>query len=197
MSQGGGDNVKELEVSVSVARIEKAIFLIRGQRVILDSVLAGLYGVETRSLVQAVKRNVKRFPPEFMFQLSEDEFNTLRSQIVISKGKGGRRYYPYAFTEQGVAMLSTVLRSDRAIEVNIAIMRVFVRLREMMAAQKELAVKLTELEGRIQDHDEQIVAIFDAIRQLVSPPVSPRKRIGFEVKEPRARYGRLRRGTAK
>jgi hypothetical protein len=180
----------EPEVSVSVSRIEKAIFLIRGQRVILDSVLAGLYGVETRSLVQAVKRNIKRFPPDFMFQLSEDEFDSLRSQIVISKGKGGRRYYPYAFSEQGVAMLSTVLRSDRAIEVNIAIMRVFVRLRQMMTAQKELALKLSELESRIQDHDEEIVAIFEAIRQLMTPPDRPRKKIGFEVKERAGRYGK-------
>jgi ORF6N domain len=182
--------MKKARSDVPTERIEKSIFMMRGQKVILDSVLAGLYGVETRSLVQAVKRNLKRFPPDFMFQLSEDEFGALRSQFVISKGKGGRRYYPYAFTEQGVAMLSSVLHSDRAIEVNIAIMRVFVRLREMMAAHKELALKLRELEGRIQDHDEQIVAIFDAIRQLMAPPASTRKKIGFEVKEPKARYGK-------
>ncbi|MEW6668143.1 MAG: ORF6N domain-containing protein [Thermodesulfobacteriota bacterium] len=131
--------MKRVESTASLDRIEKAIFMIRGQKVMLDSDLAGLYGVETRSLVQAVKRNIKRFPPDFMFQVSEVEFDALRSQTVISKGKGRRRYYPYAFTEQRVAMLSRVLHSVRAIEANIAIIRVFVRLREMIAAHKELA----------------------------------------------------------
>jgi hypothetical protein len=114
----------------------------------------------------------------------------LRSQIVISKGKGGRRYFPYAFTEQGVAMLSSVLRSKRAILVNIAIMRVFVRLRQMMTTQRVLAGKLVELEERIQDHDEQITDIFKAIRQLMAPPVKPKRKIGFDLKEKQARYGK-------
>jgi hypothetical protein len=128
-----------------------------------------------------------------MFQLNEEEFDALRSQFVISKARGGRRYRPYVFTEQGVAMLSSVLNSERAIQVNIAIMRVFVRLREFVASHTELAFKFKELEGRIQDHDEQIVAIFDAIRRLMAPPDKPKKRIGFEVKEPKARYGRTGR----
>jgi len=175
---------------VSVERIEKAIFVIRGQRVILDADLAGLYGVETRTLKQAVRRNRKRFPDDFMFELTREENRSLRSQNVTLKRGQYSKYLPFAFTEQGVAMLSSVLNSERAIEVNIAIMRVFVRLREMMAAHKELALKLKELEGRIRDHDEQIVAIFDAIRQLMTPPASPRKKIGFEVGEPKATYGK-------
>ncbi|MBI4765496.1 MAG: ORF6N domain-containing protein [Deltaproteobacteria bacterium] len=153
---------------IPVEVIERKIFLIRSQRVMLDADLAELYGVETRSLVQAVKRNSERFPPDFMFQLSQEEFESLRSQIVISKGKGGRRYLPYVFTEQGVAMLSSVLNSQRAIEVNITIMRVFVRLRQIMVTHRVLAEKLGELEERIQDHDEQITDIFEAIRQLMA-----------------------------
>ncbi len=148
-----------MESLVSVEIIERKILLIRGKKVMLDADLADLYGVETRSLVQAVKRNNERFPPDFMFQLSQEEFESLRSQIVISKGKGGRRYFPYVFTEQGVAMLSSILRSERAIRVNIAIMRVFVRLRQMMVTRKVLAEKLGELEERIQDHDEQITEL--------------------------------------
>lgn len=182
--------MKKSDPVVPVERIEKAIFIIRGQKVMFDADLATLYGVPTRSLIQAVRRNEERFPSDFMFRLNQEEFDSLRSQIVISKGRGGRRYIPYVFTEQGVALLSSVLRSQQAILVNIAIMRVFVRLREMMATHKELAVKLRELEGRIQDHDEQIVAIFEAIRQLMTPPETPRKRIGFEVKEKRAAYGK-------
>jgi hypothetical protein len=186
-----GAAMKKSDSVVLVERIEKAIFVIRAQRVMLDSDLARLYGVTTKRLNEQVRRNQSRFPSDFMFQLDEKEAEALRSQIATSKeGRGGRRYSPYAFTEQGVAMLSTVLHSERAIEVNIAIMRVFVRLREMMATHKELAVKLRELEGRIQDHDEQIVAIFEAIRRLMTPPETQRKKIGFEVKERRAVYGR-------
>ena len=152
--------------------------------------LAEFYGVETRSLIQAVKRNIERFPSDFVFQLDKDKYDSLRSQIVISKGKGGRRYLPYAFTEQGVAMLSSVLRSKRAIQVNVAIMRAFVKLREMLSTNKELAHKLSELEDHLKDHDEQIQTIFEAIRQLMTPPERPRKKIGFEVKEGRAKYGK-------
>ena len=168
--------------------IEDLIFMIRGQRVLVDAYLADLYGVETRNLIQAVKRNLQRFPPDFMFQLTQKEYEALRSQIVISKGKGGRRYLPYVFTEQGVAMLSSVLRSERAIQVNVAIMRAFVRLREMLAVHRELAAKLEKLEERIEAHDEQIETIFEAIRQLMTPPERERKKIGFEVNEPPARY---------
>jgi hypothetical protein len=185
--------MKKSELFVKTDRIEGAIFLVRGHKVLVDADLAALYGVETRSLVQAVKRNIQRFPSDFMFQLNEEEFGALRSQFVISKARGGRRYRPYVFTEQGVAMLFSVLNSERAIQVNIAIMRVFVRLSEFVASHKELAFKFKELEGRIQDHDEQIVPIFDAIRRLMAPPDKPKKRIGFEVKEPKARYGRTGR----
>ncbi len=179
-----------MESLVSVEIIERKILLIRGKKVMLDADLADLYGVETRSLVQAVKRNNERFPPDFMFQLSQEEFESLRSQIVISKGKGGRRYFPYVFTEQGVAMLSSILRSERAIRVNIAIMRVFVRLRQMMVTHKVLAEKLGELEERIQDHDEQITDIFAVLRKLMTPPETPKIKIGFYLKEKPARYGR-------
>jgi hypothetical protein len=172
--------------------VEDLIFMIRGHRVLVDAYLADLYGVETRNLIQAVKRNLQRFPPDFMFQLTQKEYEALRSQIVISKGKGGRRYLPYVFTEQGVAMLSSVLRSERAIQVNVAIMRVFVRLRGMLAAHRELAVKLEQLEERIEVHDEQIGAIFEAIRQLMTPPERERKKIGFEVNEPGATYRKVK-----
>lgn len=145
----------------------------------LDTALARLYEVETRALVQAVKRNIERFPADFMFQLTQKEFDFLRSQSVISnpEGRGGRRYLPYAFTEQGVAMLSSVLRSDRAIHVNIEIMRAFVRLRQMLATHKELAQKLAALEKK---YDTQFRAVFDAIRELMTPPDPENKRpIGF------------------
>jgi hypothetical protein len=163
-------------------RIERAILLIRGQKVMLDRDLAELYDVPTKVLNQAVKRNAERFPGDFMFQLREEEMDVvLRSQFVTSKGgRGGRRYLPYAFTEQGVAMLSSVLNSDRAIEVNIAIMRAFVRLREIMATHKDLARKLEELEKKLGQHDEKFQIVFEAIRQLMAPPEPAKKgRIGF------------------
>jgi hypothetical protein len=182
--------MNDYNTSIPVERIEKSIFLIRGHKILLDSDLADLYDVETKYLIQAVKRNIERFPPDFMFQLTQDELDSLRSQIVTSKGRGGRRYLPYVFTEQGVAMLSSVLRSKRAIQVNIAIMRVFVRLRELMLSNRELAHRLAELEHHIKYHDKQIQSIFDAIHRLVSVPIKPKKKIGFEVKEPKARYGK-------
>ena len=157
-------------------RIEKAILLIRRQKVMLDANLAELYGVETRVLVQAVKRNIERFPEDFMFQLSQEEFAILRSQIVTSSDWGGRRYRPYAFTEQGVAMLSSVLRSQRAIQVNIEIMRAFIRLRQMLASHVELARKLDALEKK---YDAQFRQVFEAIRQLMAPPEPKRRPIGF------------------
>ena len=158
--------------------IEQKIFLIRGQKVMLDADLARLYGVATKVLIQAVKRNIKRFPSDFMFQLSGAEFQSLRSQFVTSK-LGGRRYFPYVFTEQGVAMLSSVLNSDRAIQVNIAIMRVFVKLRQIISTHKELASKLSELERKMEKHDEEIKAIFDVIRQLMFVEERPKRKIGF------------------
>jgi hypothetical protein len=157
-------------------RIERAIRLIRGEKVILDADLAALYDVATRVLVQAVKRNLERFPPDFMFQLTEEEFAILRSQSVTSRGWGGRRYPPYAFTEQGVAMLSSVLHSPRAIQVNIEIMRAFVRLRQWLSSHAKLAKKLAELEAK---YDEQFAVVFEAIKQLMAPPEEKRKKIGF------------------
>jgi len=159
-------------------RIEKAILLIRGQKVMLDADLAELYGVETRVLVQAVKRNLERFPEDFMLQLSKEEVDFLRSQIVtLKKGRGQHsKYLPYAFTEQGVAMLSSVLRSQRAIQVNIEIMRAFIRLRQMLASHVELARKLDALEKK---YDAQFKQVFEAIRQLMAPPEPKRRAIGF------------------
>jgi hypothetical protein len=176
---------------IPAERIEQSIYLIRDQKVMLSTDLAALYGVAPKVLVQAVKRNLKRFPPDFMFQLSAEEFANLKSQIVTSSW-GGLRTAPYAFTEQGVAMLSSVLRSDRAVEVNIAIMRAFVRLRELLGSHKELAAKLAALEPKFADHDGKIQAIFEAIRQLMTPPEPPPepppKQIGFHVRERRAKY---------
>ena len=162
--------------------IAEAILMLRGQRVILDAHLAALYGVETRALVQAVKRSPDRFPSDFMFQLDNQEVVRLRSQIVISNARGGRRYRPYAFTEQGVAMLSSVLRSPRAVLVNVEIMRTFVRLREMLAANADLARQLAALESK---YDAQFKAVFDAIRELMTPAAPNRTRpIGFVTPEP-------------
>ena len=161
--------------------IVRKILFLRGEKVLLDRDLAELYGVETRLLKQAVRRNRKRFPEDFMFELTKQEFEDWRSQFVISNSdKMGLRYRPMAFTEQGVAMLSSVLNSDRAIEVNIAIMRAFVQLRKMIASNKKLARKLKELEARVGEQDEQIQLIFEAIHQLMSPPDKPPKKIGFE-----------------
>jgi len=169
------------KTAASAAQIVQSIVYLRGHKVLLDADLATLYGVETRVLVQAVKRNVERFPEDFMFQLDGEELEVLRSQFVISNaGRGGRRYAPYAFTEQGVAMLSSVLNSPQAIAVNIEIMRAFVRLREMLTSNKELAKKLEELERKLQTHDQAITGILNAIRELMRPPEPPKKRrIGF------------------
>lgn len=168
---------------VSQDEIAQSIVILRGQRVLLDSDLASLYQVETRTLIQAVKRNLDRFPDDFMFQLTGQELARLRSQIVTSNeapGRGGRRYAPYAFTEQGVAMLSSVLNSPRAIAVNIEIMRAFVRLRGLLASNKALARKLDELESKVHNHDDAITAILSAIRELMTPPEPQKKRkIGF------------------
>ncbi len=161
---------------IPVERIERAILLIRRQKVMLDADLAVLYGIETRVLIQAVKRNLERFPKDFMFQLSREEFAFLRAQSATSSDWGGRRYPPYVFTEQGVAMLSSVLRSPRAIRVNIEIMRAFIRLRRMLASNAELARKLEALEKR---YDAQFKEVFEAIRQLMTPPEPKRRTIGF------------------
>ena len=182
------------KAAVPVERIEKAILFIRGEKVLLDRHLAELYGVETKVLKQAVRRNIKRFPSDFMFELTKEEFKNWRSQFVTSSSPqwGGARYQPMAFTEQGVAMLSSVLRTDRAIEVNIAIMRAFVKLRQMVAAHKDLKRKLAALEKR---YDDQFKIVFEAIAELMTPPEKPRKKIGFDIKEPRSSYGGKRKRT--
>ena len=162
---------------ISVEKIEKAIYFIRGEKVMLDRDLARLYEVETKILNRAVKRNLQRFPLDFMFQLTEDEADALRCQIGTSnKGRGGRRYLPYVFTEHGVAMLSTVLNSERAITANIEIMRAFVKLRQLLVSDIELARRLDELESK---YDKQFKIVFVAIRQLMTKPVRERKEIGF------------------
>jgi phage regulator Rha-like protein len=165
--------------------IEKKIFLLRNQKVMLSGHLAELYQVEPRVLIQAVKRNIERFPRDFIFQLSKEEFANLKSQFVISSWGGLRRSTPYAFTEQGVAMLSSVLRSKRAIQVNIEIMRAFIKLRKILASHVELARELEALEKK---YDSQFKVVFEAIRQLMAPQEAPNKRIGFQLKEKRAVY---------
>lgn len=169
-------------------RIENSILLIRGQKVMLDAVLAELYEVPIKALNQAVKRNRSRFPEDFMFQLSRQESEFLRSQTVTLKGRGEhRKYLPFAFTEQGVAMLSSVLRSKRAVQVNIEIMRTFVRLRQMLASNAQLSRKLADLEKK---YDTQFKVVFDALRQLMAPAEPKKRKIGFLVEERAARYGR-------
>ena len=164
----------EPQALVSVDAVELAILELREHRVLLDSDLARMYQVETRSLIQAVQRNINRFPGDFMFQLSDDEWAMLRP--VIRKGRGGRRTLPYAFTQEGVAMLSSVLRSERAVDVNIQIMRAFVRMRRMLMEQTDLSRRLDELETK---YDSQFSMVFDAIRQLMLPPVPARSPVGF------------------
>jgi len=161
--------------------LEARIHLVHGHKVMLDADLAELYGVTTKVLVQAVKRNPARFPSDFMFPITEHELANLRSQIVTSslasRNWGGRRTAPYAFTEQGVAMLSSVLRSDRAVQVNVEIMRAFVRLRDLVGHNREMAKRLDDLESK---YDRQFKVVFDAIRELMAPPPSaPKRRIGF------------------
>jgi hypothetical protein len=189
--------LKNKQMIIAVGRIERAIYLIRGQKVMLDADLAWLYGVSVGRLNEAVRRNINRFPADFMFQLTNDEFEelknrggriNLKSQIAISSSAwGGRRHPPYAFTEQGVAMLSTVLRSDCAIQVNIEIMRAFVRLRRMLATNVNLERRLNELEKK---YDAQFKVVFDAIRQLMAPSPPAKRKIGFLAKERRAAYGK-------
>jgi hypothetical protein len=191
---------------VPIERIAESIRWIRGHKVLLDSDLV-LYGVATKVLNQAVKRNRERFPGDFMFQLNADETGFLRSEIMtLEKGRRtnwsqtvtssekhrGKRYRPYAFTEQGIAMLSSVLNSDRAIKVNIAIMRAFVKLRQTLESNRDLAQKFSELERRVGKHDDEIATILEAIRQLMTAPEKPRREIGFHVRE---RVGRYRAPT--
>ena len=165
---------------VPIERIEQCIFILRGHKVMLDSDLAMLYRVSTKALNQAVKRNTTRFPSDFMFQLTRAERTALRSQFVtLDRGRGRhRKYPPHAFTEQGVAMLSSVLHSERAVQVNIEIMRAFVRLREMVATHRDLVKQLDALERK---YDAKFRVVFDALRRLMAPPEKPKRRIGFHL----------------
>jgi len=174
------------DTAIPVERIERAIYLIRGQKVMLDRDLAALYGVETRALKQAVKRNEARFPSDFMFVLSDEELSKWRSQFVTSNAdRMGLRHAPMAFTEQCVAMLSSVMNSERAIAVNIAIMRTFVKLRQMLDSHDKLAKKLAGLEAK---YDEQFRVVFEVLNELMAAPAPKRRPIGFRVKERRAGY---------
>ena len=173
---------------IPIERVVQSIRWIRGQKVLLDSDLAILYGVTTGNLNKAVKRNTDRFPSDFMFQLKPEELAKLKFQFGISSWGGRRRSRPYVFTEQGVAMLSSVLNSERAVKVNIAIMRTFVKLRQMLDTNRKLAQKFSHLERRVGKHDEEIAGILEAIGQLMAPPEKPRREIGFHVREKSPRY---------
>ncbi len=168
------------ELQVKMETISGLIHFIRGEKVILDVDLARLYEAPTKVLKQAVRRNLSRFPADFMFELTEDEALSLRSQIVTSK-KGGTKYLPFEFTEQGVAMLSSVLNSEKAIEVNIAIMRAFVQMRKFFETNKELAEKIEELERTVSSHDEDILLIFETIKQLMHKKNQPMEPVGFKI----------------
>ncbi len=173
---------------IPLPAIQRRILVVRERHVMLDEDLAVLYGVQTRRLVEQVKRNIDRFPPDFMFQLTKDEAAALRSQFAISNdGRGGRRYAPYAFTEQGVAMLSGVLRSKTAVSVNVAIMRAFVELRRAAASYTAIERRLADLEAdtkaTLGQHDRQLDEIFQALRQLIAPPPKPKRPVGFRLPE--------------
>lgn len=165
--------------AISIENIVQRIFEIRGQRVMLDADLAVLYGVETRALTQAVKRNHARFPEDFMFRLSADEWSILRSQNVISSSWGGRRHSPYVFTEHGALMLSSVLNSQRATEISLLVIRAFVWLRQALPGYRELSAKVAELERAVSQHDEALGGIIEALHQLITPPEKDKRRIGF------------------
>ncbi len=161
--------------------IMNKIYMIRGQKVMIDRDLAELYGVETKVLKQAVRRNTERFPEDFMFEMNKEEVENWRSQMVTSNSgdKMGLRYSPFCFTEQGVTMLSCILKSKRAITINIQIIRIFTKLREMIIAHKDILLKLEQLEKKVTGHDQNIQMIFEALKQLLNPPQMPRRRIGF------------------
>jgi ORF6N domain len=181
-----------------IAQLESAIYLIRGQRVMFDSDLAAIYGVTTKRLNEQVRRNISRFPEDFAFQLTAEELTNLRSQIATSSFHGGRRYRPWVFTEHGAIMLASVLNSDVAVQASVRVVRAFVRLREMVAANAQLAVKLEELERRLDSHDKAIVDLFATLKQLLEPPEPPKRReIGFHVREKAAHYRVQRRSRIK
>jgi hypothetical protein len=172
-----------------IDNVESAIYLIRGQRVMLDADLAAIYRVTTKRLNEQLRRNPNRFPEDFAFQLTIEELTDLRSQFATSSLHGGRRYRPWVFTEHGAIMLASVLNSDIAVQASVRVVRAFVRLREMVAANAQLAVKLEKLERRLDSHDEAIVDLFAALKRLLEPPGPKKKReIGFHVRERSARY---------
>jgi hypothetical protein len=168
---------------VPVEHLERMIYLIRGQKVMLDSDLAGIYGVTTRRLNEQVKRNLDRFPPDFAFQLTHRELANLMSQFATSSFHGGRRKLPWVFTEHGAIMLASVLNSPVAVHASVHVVRAFVHLRDVLAANRELAHKLVELERKTESHEAAIHKLFEAMRQLLNPPEPPRKQIGFQVRE--------------
>lgn len=169
--------------------VESAIYLIRGQRVMLDSDLAEIYGTSTMRLNEQLRRNRQRFPEDFAFQLTAEEFKRLISQIAISKkGRGGRRKLPWVFTEHGAIMLASVLNSQIAVQASVRVVRAFVRLREMVAANTELANKLKDLEGRLDSHDQAIIELFAVLKRLLEPETKPKREIGFHVRERHGRY---------
>ena len=186
-SMGGGAMSEEARL-VPYEGIEKRILFIRGLRVMLDRDLAELYGVTTGNLNKAVSRNPSRFPPDFMFQLTREEYQALRFQLGILEKGAHAKYLPRVFTEQGVAMLSGVLRSACAVQANIAIMRAFVRMRQALETHKALARKLGELERKVGTHDEELKLIFDALKQLMAPPAKKKRPIGFGAKETKGKY---------
>ena len=167
---------------IPVEQLDLAIVVIRGKRVILSHDLAAAYGVTTKRLNEQVKRNIRRFPADFAFEVTEEEWTALRSQFATSNarpGRGGRRYQPYAFTEHGAVMAASVLNSDRAVEVSVFVVRAFVRMSRMLASHRQLALKLAELEARVSTHDRSIQSLLTAIRSLIAPPEPRKKRIGF------------------
>lgn len=178
-----------MTVQRKIANVEGAIHLIRGQRVMLDSDLGAIYGVTTKRLNEQLRRNRSRFPSDFAFQLTAEEFTNLKSQIATSSFHGGRRYRPWVFTEHGALMLASVLNSEIAVQASVRVVRAFVRLREMVAANAQLAVKLEELERRFDSHDDAIANLFATLKQLLEPAEAPKRReIGFHVREEAARY---------
>lgn len=175
--------MENLKNDLTIETVVSRIYTVRNQRVMLDSDLAELYGVPTRVFNQAVKRNKERFPADFMFQLTENEHDSLRSQIVISNQRGGRRYLPYAFTEHGTIMAATILNSQRAIEMSVFVVRAFIQLRDLLSSHKQLSSRLDDLERKLSSHDRDITMIINAIRNLMIPPSQKKRQIGFVVDE--------------
>jgi len=176
-------NMDNLKNDLATETVVSRIYIVRNQRVMLDSDLAELYGVPTRVFNQAVKRNIDRFPADFMFQLTDTEHDSLRSRIVTSNQRGGCRYLPYAFTEHGAIMAATILNSQRAIEMSVFIVRAFIQLRDLLSSHKQLSSSLDDLERKLASHDRDITMIVNAIRNLITPPSQKKRQIGFAVDE--------------